>query len=123
MKILFVEDDTGQLHVWSKVFEKMGYEVAVAENGADALELFRNQNINIIVTDINMPKMNGMELSKSIRKTNSMVPIIMVTGNEEHTRTANPQEFNASLVKPASVRRLQQEIENCTRPIYLGYFS
>lgn len=123
MKILFVEDDEGQLYLWSRVFEKLGYQVATAENGAEALNIFENDHINIIVTDINMPEMDGIELSKCIRRTNSMVPIIMVTGNVEHTYSVGPGDFNDSLVKPASVQKLRQAIETCTRPMYLGYFS
>ncbi len=80
-KILFV-DDSGSIRTLVKmILEKAGYEVIVGEDGTDALPHLNGQHIDLVITDLHMPKMNGLELIKEIRKRQAYkyVPILFLT--------------------------------------------
>lgn len=81
IKILIVDDDLFVREMLSSILEGSGYSTIVAENGLEALNMcIADQNIDLIVSDVNMPVMNGIQLIKEIRKRGLEVPIIMVTG-------------------------------------------
>jgi PAS domain S-box-containing protein len=114
--ILFVDDETAVLTVISEVLESLGYRVLTAENGVQALELFNSNSnvVDLIMTDVVMPKMDGVELAKSIRELNSKIPIIFATGydkKQEIERDSGLQGF-AVLNKPYSVELLEQTLGN-----------
>ena len=65
-------------------WEKLNLEVVeVAENGEEALEKFKNNPVDIIITDINMPKMTGLEFIKEVKKINDQVQFIILSGYDE----------------------------------------
>lgn len=81
LNILFVDDDKSYLALIEAFFEdRRDIKVRLAESGEDALKLFNESPVNLIVTDYNMDRMNGLELARRIRKTSSETPIIMLTG-------------------------------------------
>jgi sigma-B regulation protein RsbU (phosphoserine phosphatase) len=83
-KILLVDDDPFVRDMLSMILEAGGYVVETSENGADAVKKFSaDSGINLIISDMNMPEMNGLELIKKIRKNNEDIPIIILTGNNE----------------------------------------
>lgn len=83
-KILIVDDDPFVRDMLVMILDSTGYEVETAENGEDALKKYSSeQGINLIVSDMNMPGMNGIELIREIRKSDEDVPIIILTGNNE----------------------------------------
>lgn len=80
-KILIVDDDLFVREMLSSILEASGYDIIMAENGLEALnKCIADQNIDLIVSDVNMPVMDGIQLIKEIRKQGLEVPIIMVTG-------------------------------------------
>ena len=81
MKILVVDDDKTTRKLLSLYLKAKGYEVVTAENGLDAMEKLGTENINLVVTDMNMPYMDGIELTKHLRADDSWkdIPILMVT--------------------------------------------
>src|SRR5208337_744655 len=81
MKLLIVDDDKTTRKLLSLYLKSKGYEVASAENGLDALEKLGTENINLVVTDMNMPYMDGIELTKTLRSDINLksMPIIMIT--------------------------------------------
>jgi len=83
--ILYVEDDEFTLKNVSSLLEKRYKCVIRAENGAEGLELYKKyiDKIGLIVTDIDMPKMNGLEMTKRIRELNSEIPVYAVTSIKE----------------------------------------
>jgi signal transduction histidine kinase len=84
IKTLIVDDDSFVRDMLGMILQSSDYEVATAENGADALEKFKaDAGIDLIISDMNMPGMNGLELIKAIRDGGSDVPIIILTGNNE----------------------------------------
>lgn len=85
IKILVVDDDFLIRELLSEILlasEK--YEVVSAENGQAALELYRqNADIGLILSDMNMPVMDGLSLIKELRHEGSEVPVVVITGNNE----------------------------------------
>lgn len=77
--ILVVDDDKNTRLYFQAVFEGNGYTVSVAENGEKALELLDQSHIDLVVLDIMMPGMDGYEFTKTLRESDSNLPILMVS--------------------------------------------
>ncbi len=103
LKVLYVEDNKEVREQTLKMLEDFFNDVHVSENGLDGLKLFKSaKDFNLIITDINMPIMNGIEMSKSIREINTEVPIIVMSAHNENTIFENIKQYNISryLFKP-----------------------
>ena len=77
--ILVVDDEEGNLLAMKKILEQEAYQVVTARQAAMALSLFRRQAFDLVLTDLRMPGVSGLELLRSIRKENSSVPVVMLT--------------------------------------------
>jgi len=80
-KILLVDDEEGIRKVLSITLSDAGYRVFVAENGREALRIFKTESPPIVMTDIKMPGMDGIELLKNIKRENPDTEVIMITGH------------------------------------------
>jgi PAS domain S-box-containing protein len=80
-KLLLVDDEEGIRKVLGISLTDLGYQVFTAENGEEALEIFRRENPPIVLTDIKMPVMDGIELLRKIKDENSETEVIMITGH------------------------------------------
>jgi signal transduction histidine kinase len=80
-KILLVDDEEGIRKVLSISLSDIGYEVFTAENGEAALQVFKKESPLIVLTDIKMPGMNGIELLKKVKHENPDTEVIMITGH------------------------------------------
>lgn len=105
--ILIVEDESRIREFISAYFCNEGYTVFEAENGKIALDIFKNNVIDLIILDIMMPEIDGFEVCKSIRET-SEVPIIILTALEEEEQHILGYELGADdyITKPVKVRIL-----------------
>lgn len=81
-KILVVEDNKNLLFLMKSRLEQSGYEVLLAENGQEALRLLESFRVDLIISDIMMPHMDGFELIESLREANYNMPILIVTAKE-----------------------------------------
>lgn len=79
IKILIVEDEQRMADVLKKQFEEHGFSVDIASDGYIGKQLVLTKSYNLIILDINLPLINGYDLCEEIRKTNSTIPIIMLT--------------------------------------------
>lgn len=101
--ILFVDDEIGILKMIKRSFFNKPYEIYFAENGKEALAIMRNYNIKVIVTDLQMPEMNGIDLVEVLEKTNPLVVKIVLTGNHQVSNilaTVNRANIFKYIVKP-----------------------
>ncbi len=80
-KILVVDDDKKNRYLVSFLLEKEGFEVVIATNGLDGIEAAKKQQVDLIIMDLKMPKMNGYEATRRIRrlKKYKSIPIIALT--------------------------------------------
>jgi sigma-B regulation protein RsbU (phosphoserine phosphatase) len=97
-KVLVVDDDAFIREVLASILEGGGYDVGTAENGKQALAAFSadGAGVDLIISDMNMPEMNGTELIKKIRDAGSDVPIIILTGNSEISVAISAMNSGAS---------------------------
>ena len=79
-KILIVDDEEDIRSIFEKAFSRKGYVVRSSTNAEEALEILKQDTINVMFLDLMLPEMNGVELCKEIRKTNPMAVIYAVTG-------------------------------------------
>ncbi|MEE9591247.1 MAG: response regulator [Thermodesulfobacteriota bacterium] len=77
--ILIVDDDSGMTDTLTDVFDEMGYTVAVAEDGFAAIDKIKRELYDVALMDIKMPRMNGVETFKEIKKINPSMKVIMMT--------------------------------------------
>ncbi len=82
-KVLLIEDNEEVLYVTQTLLKKFFAEVKTAKNGLEGYEIFEKENIDLIITDINMPKMNGLKLIREIRKIDQEIPIIVLSAYDE----------------------------------------
>ncbi len=82
-KILCIDDNTAGLTARRVLLEGMGYSVTVARNGRDGLDAFRGEKPDIVIVDYVMPQMNGGEVVREIKRLNSKIPVILLSGYTE----------------------------------------
>lgn len=80
--ILVVEDDKNLQRLMETVLKQNGYKVFSASNGNDALDAIDKNHIDLMISDVMMPEMDGYELTDALRKSNYEIPILMVTAKE-----------------------------------------
>ena len=81
--ILLIDDDREYCRAMQKLFERRGYEIYLALDGQEALEAMSDQMIDLILSDLRMPNIDGIELMAEIRRRKIDVPVIFVTGYGE----------------------------------------
>jgi two-component system, OmpR family, response regulator len=115
IKILIVDDDPDIRLLLDFNLSKDGYEVLEATNGAEALDIMREYAVNLVITDLNMPIMDGYELIKNLRESpgTSRIPVLMLTAREEErvSRAGIANPLDDYLPKPFSTIGLQEKIE------------
>ncbi len=108
--ILAVDDSRSILQMVSVTLKGAGYEVGEAENGEVALEKVKTAHYSLIITDLNMPKMDGLSLIKALRSDPKykFIPILMLTTESGDDLKAKGKEFGATgwLVKPFDPEKL-----------------
>ena len=116
-KILVAEDDNNLRNILIATLRKEGYSVIAAANGQAAYDEFCNDKIDLVVTDIMMPKMDGNELTAKVRKLNPDVPILMLTALE--TLDDKEKGFDSGaddyLTKPFALKELLLRVKALLR--------
>ena len=77
--ILVVDDEPNYLIVLSELLKEEGFEVITAEKGEDGLKIVKDTDLDLVITDMRMPGMDGLELLKAVKKYNNELPVIMIT--------------------------------------------
>ena len=119
MKILIVEDEDMIREGISDYLTDCGYETIQAADGLEALEQFYNHQVALILLDIQMPKLNGLEVLSEIRKS-SQVPVLMLTAfqDEEYKMSAFAALADGYLEKPFSLSLLKVRVDAIFKRYY-----
>ena len=119
MKILIVEDEDMIREGISDYLADCGYETIQAADGLEALEQFSNHQVALILLDIQMPKLNGLEVLSEIRKS-SQVPVLMLTAfqDEEYKMSAFAALADGYLEKPFSLSLLKVRVDAIFKRYY-----
>ncbi len=111
--ILVVDDEEFMLQSLSKLLTLLGFETKTAEDGETALEVFKSNNVDLVITDINMPGMSGIDLLKEIKAQKPELPVIVITGFGAEKAQALAEKNNADgfLPKPFRMNDIKELIE------------
>lgn len=117
MRFLIVDDSSTMRRIITNIVLQLGVlrdDIQEAEDGLKAYNLFQKNKYDIILTDWNMPNMNGLALVQSIRKIDSKIPIVMITteGGKEEVITALKAGVNNYIVKPFDANKLKEKISS-----------
>jgi len=114
-RILLAEDNEANVNTFTHYLEAKGYEIVVANNGREAIDRAKSENPDLILMDIQMPKLNGLDAIRAIRADGTMrnIPIIAVTalampGDEERCLAAGANDY---ISKPVSLKGLLERIQ------------
>lgn len=115
IRILLVDDDSSTLLLLKKLIEKEGYQVDTASNALFALQLIDRNKYHVILTDIMMPEMDGLELLAAVRKRDPMIQVVMLTAGASMSRTLSALELGASdfMMKPVETEELLMVVRLC----------
>lgn len=100
--ILLVEDDDDNRELMVEVLESAGFRVVAAATGTEALDALVRHTVDVVVTDIGMPGVGGMEVARAAKRVAPAVPVLVVTGyaEREDITAARGREVDSVLVKP-----------------------
>ncbi|MDH4161815.1 MAG: response regulator [Nitrospirota bacterium] len=110
MKILVVDDEEGARELFNTILTDEGYEVALAEDGEQALNRMKGDAYDLVVTDIKMPGMDGLQLLQELRKVGSTADVIMVTAYGEVESYLKAMSLGAAeyINKPIRIKELKR---------------
>jgi two-component system, chemotaxis family, chemotaxis protein CheY len=116
MKILAVDDFSTMRRIVRNILRQLGYNnIAEAEDGASALEHLKQNKVDFIISDWNMPNMTGLELLKAVRADANLkdIPILLVTAEalKENVVEAVKSGVNGYIVKPFTAETLKEKID------------
>jgi len=115
-KILIIDDERAIRSTLSEILQHEGYKVEVAENGEDGLKKFSSENFDVVLCDIKMPKMDGIEFLEKAKMVNPDTPIIMVSGHGTIETAVEAVKKGAYdfISKPPDLNRMLITIRNAT---------
>jgi len=108
MNLLYVEDNADAREMTSMILGDFFGEISVAVDGLDGIDKFRNNDYDLIITDINMPNMNGLEMIEKIREINQDIPIVILSAHNEDDFFINSIKLGVDgyLLKPIDLEQM-----------------
>lgn len=113
-KILIVDDDQILLDMLIETLDALGYQAQGAKNGEEALKKIDTEEFDLVITDIRMPKMDGIAFLKTLKEKKPKLPVIMITGfSLAYTQQRAIQEgADGYLVKPFKIEKIEELVKN-----------
>lgn len=116
-KILIVDDDVDALELMEELFESKGYDPFTATNGIEALNLVRDEDPDMVISDIRMPDMDGMQLLEELSKRHPQIPVIMVTAHGTIEAAVEAIKMGAKdyILKPLRLDEILAKVETISQ--------
>ena len=122
MKIMIVDDCNTTRKLLGHYLRSRGYSVVFAENGLDALEKLAINDVNLVMTDLNMPYMDGIELIRTLRSDSELseIPILMVTteSDDKEREKAISSGANGYMIKPVTGDAIAKNIKSIVKQLF-----
>ncbi len=117
-RVLLIEDDDDNRELMGEVLQDAGYQVVLAASGAAGLRTLAEHSIDVLVTDVGMPGMGGLEVARAAKEIAPTVPVVVVTGyaEREDIARARGHEVDAVLVKPVDPAALTAAVDQMVKP-------
>jgi DNA-binding response OmpR family regulator len=117
--VLFVDDDKDLVGTSSRLIELFKRDTEPAYTGTEALEKVKHGNYDLVILDIKLPDMSGLEVVKRIREFNSKINIVLITGHPEFKDAIDSLEYKIEeiLIKPIAPSELYRVVMDYTGPI------
>jgi EAL domain-containing protein (putative c-di-GMP-specific phosphodiesterase class I) len=115
--LLLVDDDVLVLKMTKKLLERRGYRVVACSSGDEALSRLGQQTFDCMISDVQMPGINGTRLLRAVRDLDLDLPVVLITGNPDLETAASAVEYGAFhyLIKPVESFRLEQTVERAAK--------
>ncbi len=113
-KLLFVDDEESQRDIIKRVLDKKGYNNKIAKSATEALKILETEEFPLIITDLNMPGIDGIQLCKIIKQNNTKPIVIALSGyiaSQYLTEHLEETGFDGWIAKPISTKRLDYVIK------------
>jgi DNA-binding NtrC family response regulator len=109
-RVLLVDDERALRRILQRGLARVGFEVIEAGNGRTALELLRQQHFDVVISDVQMPVMNGLELLEAVSMEHAAVPVVLMSGSLHVSGKDSALRLGAFdfLRKPFDIAELQQ---------------
>ncbi len=123
LKLLYVEDNESARDATMAIFGEFFEDIVVAADGQDALEKFDAHTIDLIITDINMPRLNGLAMTKRIRETNKNIPILVLSAYNESGFFIDSIKLGVDgyLLKPIDIEQFLVALEKIIQKLKLSH--
>ncbi|MEA1922239.1 MAG: response regulator [Pseudomonadota bacterium] len=118
-RVLVVDDEKEIRDLFRRVLETAGYEVKTAESGEQALEILKEEKFPLLLFDLNLPGIDGLELCKRARKIMPISIIFAITGYASlfHLHDCRQAGFDDYFIKPVSIKTLLEEVKLASKKI------
>src|SRR5512135_3314459 len=115
-RILIVDDDPGQRSLLDSFLKSQGFLTAVADSGERALELLRTEQFSLMISDVRMPGLSGLETLRAARKEHSVLPVLLVTAYADIREAVGAMRDGAVnyLTKPIDLDELLLSVRQAT---------
>ncbi len=112
--ILVVDDELLIRDLLYDFFQDQGWEISIASDGKKAMEVLKSKEIDLLLTDIKMPEMDGLDLTKYVRENYPDIPVVLMTGfpSVETAVTALREKVEDYIVKPFNINKLYKTVES-----------
>jgi two-component system, OmpR family, response regulator len=114
LRVLLVEDDDDNRELMAEVLASSGYEVLSAATGQEGLKTLAEHSVYVVVTDIGMPGMGGLEMARAAKAIAPRVPVVVVTGwaERDDITSARGKDVDAVLIKPVDPDALTRTVSD-----------
>ncbi len=124
IRILVVDDEPEMCHLIKQILKQDGYQIDVSFSGIEALQMIKSFNYHLLLTDLEMPEVDGIELTRKAKKQNPEIRVLMVTGNatvDADIRSLR-HKIDGYIRKPFNISKLRKVVRQtlCTHKIVLG---
>ncbi|MBB5021780.1 response regulator [Desulfurispira natronophila] len=121
VSLLYVEDDELTRELYVRLLKRMTKKLYIAVNGQEGLDLFFKFEPDIVLSDIQMPIMNGLDMAKEIRQHNRDVPILLITAfsDKDHILSAIDAGVDRFINKPVQLAKLKSHLEHYARIVHM----
>jgi DNA-binding NtrC family response regulator len=113
MKLMLVDDEERFLSTTQKLLAKKGYDALIASSGSEALKILESKLVHVVILDVKMPDMDGIETLRKIKRHHPLVEVIMLTGHATVESAVDGLKTGATdyLMKPTGIDELLQKAE------------